>query len=363
MILPAFARRILLRKSVEPSSARVRIVKAEVKRLSLCRRAKNGLRTLYKADGSLQLDLLCKSVDEGTLLAVMYAPEVADADGHLADATVVRQMLHTLMRNGAELDIEHDGKVLSKSQAFVAEAFTVQKGDPRFADWRSYDGGPAGDLTGAAAVQINIDDPELRASRRRGEWDGISLFGTGEGVPERITIAKSAPQEDHMTPEQINALTLALSKAVTDALAVLKPVEPAKPIEPAKPAEEAAPAFSGDPSSPTDLETFEKAVRAYEFRKSVASGKMTADQIAELRKSLSEARPTDAEADIKPEDGPEVRKLKYELFKAQKRSNAPAKGSPSPEQDQTALDIAEGLELAKALSGGSKPAPFAWLVH
>lgn len=361
MILPAFARRILLRKSVDAPPVRTRIVKAEVRRLSLCRQGKNGLRTLYKADGSLQLDLLCKAVDEGTLLSVMYAPEKPDADGHVADAGVVRQMLHSLMRSGAELDIEHDGKPLAKSQAYVAEAFTIQKGDPRFADWKRYDGSPAGDLTGAAAVQINIDDPELRASRRRGEWDGVSLFGTGEGVPEPLT--KSAHQEPPMTPEQIQALALALSKAVTEAVApLLKPAEKVEPKVEA-PAAELAPTFSGDPSNVADLETFEKAVRSFEFRKAVASGKMTADQIAELRKSLAEVAPSDAEADVKPGDPAEVRDLKLRLFKAQRKTNAPAQGTPAPEQSQAALDIAEGLELAKAMNGDGKPAPFAWTVH
>ena len=361
MLLPSLVRRLLLRKSVEPSPARVRIVKAEVKRLSLCRQGKNGLRTLYKSDGSLRLDTLCKSVDEGTLLAVVYAPERADADGHVADGEVVRQMLHTLMRNGAELDIEHDGKVLSKAQAFVAEAFTVQKSDPRFADWRDYNGQPAGDLTGAAAVQIQIDDPELRAARRRGEWDGISLFGTGEGVPEPLT--KSAHQEPPMTPEQIQALALALSKAVTEAVApLLKPVEKVEPKAEAA-VEEKAPAFSGDPTNAGDLETFEKSVRAYEFRKAVASGKMTADQIAELRKSMTEASPTDVEAGIEKGDPKEVRDLKLRLFKAQRRSNAPASGTAAPERGQNELDTAEGLELAKSLNGDGKPAAFAWNVH
>jgi hypothetical protein len=356
---------LTLRKSVE-GATRTRIVRAEVKRLSLCKQGKNGLRTLYKADGTFQLATLCKSVDEGSLLSVMYAPELPDDDGHVADPAVVRQMLHTLMRNGAELDIEHDGKVLAKSAAYVAEAFTVQRGDPRFADWKRYDGTPAGDLTGAAAVQINIDDPALRASRLRGEWDGISLFGTGEGVPERITIAKSAPQEDTMTPEQLKQITdafqagfasmqVALVKSVTD---LVKP-----PETPAKPDAEKAPQFAGDPTKPEDLETFEKAVRAYEFRKAVASGTMTADQIAELRKSMAEQRPSDAEAGIESKDSAEVRKLKLDLFKAQRRSNAPASSGPAPEQSQSALDVAEGLELAKSINGDAKAPGFAWLVH
>jgi len=326
-----------LSKAAVPSSKRTRIKRAEVKRLSLCKEGKNGLRTLYKADGTLQLDALVKSVDEGTLLAVMYAPERPDADGHVADPLVVRQMLHTLMRNGAELDIEHDGKVLAKSQAYVAEAFTVQAGDSRFADWRTSDGIPAGDLTGAAAVQINIDDPALRASRVRGEWDGISLFGVGEGVPEQVITKATSQPEDTMTPEQLKALQdsftaglaslqTALVKSVSDLVAPKAPETPA----PAAPA-------------PSALDTI------------VA-------ELAELRKALTGGA-EDKEAGVETGDSAEVRDLKLKLHKAKRKSNAPASGgSPAPEKSELEQNLALGLELAKSLNGDSKPVA-GWIVH
>lgn len=359
-----FSRPSILQLSKSVPAERTRLRSIEVKRLALCRRAKNGLKTLYKADGTFEIQPLVKAVDEGTLLAVMYAPERPDEDGHVADAAVVRGALHSLMRNGAELDIEHDGKVLKRTQAYVAEAFTVQKGDDRFAGWKRYDGTDAGDLTGAAAVQINIDDPALRASRLRGDWDGISLFGTGEGVPERLH--KSDPPEDPMTPEQLkqllDAFTGGLATLKTDLVKAITPekIEPAKPEAP-KP--EAAPAFAGDPLSPTDLETYEKAVRAFEFRKAVASGSMTADQIAELRRALSETLPSDAEIGAEASDSPLMKSLKLQLFKAKRGSNAPVKDAPAPELAQAQLDVAEGLELAKSINGEAAPSPFQFRVH
>ena len=324
----------LLLSKAEAPAKRIRIKKAEVKRLSLCRQAKNGLRTLYKADGTLQLDALVKAVDEGTLLAVVYAPERADADGHIADPNVVRGMLHSLMRNGAELDIEHDGKVLPREKAYIAEAFTVQKADPRFAGWKNYDGTDAGDLTGAAAVQINIDDPALRASRIKGDWDGVSLFGVGEGVPEQVITKSTSQPEDTMTPEQLKALQdsfsaglaslqTALVKSISDAV---KPAEPKKD-EPAKP----------DPIA-----------------------ELTA-QVAELRKALGVSS-EEKEAGVESADNAEVRDLKLRLFKAKRKSNAPASGAREPEKTQIELDLAEGLELAKSLTGEAK-AVSGWKIH
>lgn len=324
-----------LSKAAVASSPRVRIKRAEVKRLSLCKEGKNGLRTLYKADGTLQLDALVKSVDEGTLLAVMYAPERPDADGHVADPAVVRQMLHTLMRNGAELDIEHDGKVLAKSQAYVAEAFTVQKGDPRFADWKSTDGAPAGDLTGAAAVQINIDDPALRASRLRGEWDGISLFGVGEGVPEQVITKAASQPEDQMTPEQLKAL----QDSFTAGLASLQTALVKSIGEAVKPAE--TPAVQPAATPAPELAALQA-------------------ELAELRKAI--VTPADAEAGIEQGDSAEVRDLKLKLFKACRKSNAPASGTATPDKSQVELDLAEGLLLAKSLTGESKPVS-GWVVH
>lgn len=351
------------RSFVLSKAQRTRIVKAEVKRLALCRRGKNGLSTLYKADGSFELSTLVKSLDEGTLLAVAYAPERPDADGHLASAEAIAGMAHSFMRNGAKLDLEHDGKVLSPADAYVAECFTVQKSDERFHGWKTYDGADAGDLTGAWAVQLRIDNPKLREAYRRGEWDGVSLFGVGEGVPEQV-ITKSSPQEEPtMTPEQFKQLLDGLASLKTDL--VKSVAELVKPVEPKKeePAAEAAPTFSGDPLNPADLETFEKSLRAYEFRKAVASGKITPEKLVEMRKALSEPNVTDAEAGVETGDSPKVRELKLELFKAKKGSNAGVKAPAPGEKSQAELDVTEGLELAKAISGESKAPSFAWRVH
>lgn len=361
--LNAFVRRLTLRKAAPAS--RVRIVKAEVKRLSLCRRGKNGLTTLYKADGSIQLDALVKATaDEGTLLAVMYAPERADADGHLADAGVVKEMLHSLMRNGAQLDIEHDGKVLTKAQAYVAEAFTVQKSDPRFQDWKNYDGTPAGDLTGAAAVEIRIEDPALRASRRSGQWDGISLFGTGEGVPEQVIIKSLENPTDQMNPEQLAqalaAFQVSLVKAITEA--IKPPAAETKTDEAAPVSTLVAPVFKGDARNLADLAAFEAELSAYELNKALASGSVTAKTIAELRKSLSEKEPTDAELGLEADATPRERALALRLFKAEKRSNAPIAAPKAGEPSLIEQEQALGLELAKSFAGEAK-AVNAWRVH
>ena len=89
------------------------------------------------------------------------SPEKPDTDGDVADATVIREAAHYWMRSGAQLDIEHDGKVLSKSQAYVAESFIVQPGDPRFVDARDRSGNKI-DSVGSWATITRIEDPAIR---------------------------------------------------------------------------------------------------------------------------------------------------------------------------------------------------------
>jgi hypothetical protein len=374
-LLRLLPRRLTLRKAT--AQRRLRIVKAEVKRLALCRRGKNGLTTLYKADGQTEFQTLCKAEDEGSLLAVMYAPERVDADGHVAGPEVVEEMLHTLMRNGAELDIEHDGKVLAKSQAYIAEAFVVQKGDARFQGWTDYDGTPAGDLSGAAAVKIKIEDPELRASRRRGDWDGVSLFGPAVGIPEVAPLSKSTqPPEDTMNPEQfaqllkaltdtVGGLQTSLVKAVTDAV---KPADDKTDDKTSAPDAPALPAFEGDVDSVADLATYEKTLRKSQLTLSLA-GKDTkaVDKaiatVVDMRKALSEEKVKDEDAGIEAGDSDEVRDLKVRLFKAQRGTNAPAGPAPTGKSVHE-QNVELGLELAKAINreGDNKPS-FVWDVR
>jgi hypothetical protein len=208
-----------------------RLKSLKVDKLALCRRGKNGFGVLYKSadlDSSspnFSIEMLCKGMDEqGLLTAVVYAPNRADADGHQASNEVIRKAAHEALKNGLDLNLEHEGEDLDRSDAFVAESFIVQKGDKRFADLKDYDGKPVGDLEGAWAVLVQVENEQLRAKYRKGEWQGISLEGSGRfevAKSERSDAPSKEGNEDTMTPEQITALTANLQKSVTDAI---KPV-------------------------------------------------------------------------------------------------------------------------------------------
>lgn len=160
-----------------------KILKAKVRFISLCPRGANRLPVMYKEENgqrTVEIDTLVKAADgfaeKGELLAVVYAPNIVDAEGDFADAETVRDMMFDFAKSGEGIDFRHNGRVLAKDQAFVAESFEIQKGDPRFVDFKDRDGKPV-DVTGGWGMLIKVDDPYLRALYKSGDWDGVSVGG------------------------------------------------------------------------------------------------------------------------------------------------------------------------------------------
>lgn len=157
------------------------ILEADIRFISLCPRGKNGFATLFKAETAMaHFEGLSKAqgdiMEKGELLAVVWAPNIADSDGDFSSPEAVEQIAHSYMKNAAKVDLIHDCEALPKDAAYVTESFIIQADDERFAQWPGYDGEPA-DVTGGWAVKMQIDDPTLRAAYRDGEWNGVSMYG------------------------------------------------------------------------------------------------------------------------------------------------------------------------------------------
>ena len=139
-----------------------------------------------------------------------------------------------------------------------------------------------------------------------------------------------------------------------------------------EPKAEDKPTFTGDVNDPQALADYETALRGFELRKAIASGDMSADDIADMRKSMNEGGPSvddlnEAGIEAKAEDSKEVRDLQVKLFKARKGSNVPTRtATATDEQDELAKSAeAEGLEIAKLMNGhlGNSPASSGMQVH
>jgi hypothetical protein len=257
--------------------SRKKITRAKITTVALCGKGKNGIAPMVKGDGAVCLDFIVKGAKDGSeILGVVYAPNAPDADGHEADPSTIEDFAHEYLRSHRRLDLDHDGVILSDEDAYVAESFIVAKGDERFADFKRYDGSPAGDLTGAWALLIKILNPGLRVRVAAGEFDGLSMFGVGTLEP----VAKAVPEVKKMDEKQMAALVEALTKSVAAGLqvgfeALAKASAPAAPA-PAKP--EALPQFEGDVDDPEDVLAFEKAMRTHRLNKALAAGDHAAAQ-------------------------------------------------------------------------------------
>lgn len=271
-----------------------KILKADVRFISLCRRGANRLPVMYKsidslpddlrkAMGSVDRDRACFSMslltkgamdDKGELLAVVYAPDLEDSQGDYADRDVIREAMHSAARNGLALDIHHDGQALGKDRAYVAESFEIMPNDPRFAGTTDDSGNPV-DVTGGWGVLIKVTDPALREKYRNGEWSGVSMGGTylpgpeeglnkaEVGLLERLLKALVFPRSKHnplipetghgdieMTKEELQAILKEsneqLAKALVESLA---PKKEGKADDGGKQEDTTKkPAYSGDPT-------------------------------------------------------------------------------------------------------------------
>jgi hypothetical protein len=340
-----------------------RIKKALISHISLVPRGANRLPVIYKEDGAFDLDLLTKAAadfdDKGELLAVVYAPEIRDSQGDVASREVIREAMHTFAKNGEGIDIRHNERALSKDDAFVAESFEIQAGDPRFTDFKSYDGKPV-NVTGGWGVLVKIDNADLRKQYREGKSAGVSMGGKAlvekentdddTGLLRKVFKALGLTQEPSQeTPEMTEAdLKKALAEN-NDALAakIAEAVKP-KAVEtpavetPAVVAKDETPIFKGEPTV-ANLKRHRVAV----LKAKLVKG-LDFESDEQMDEALAKLEELEAELAELPADEPKV------LRKSAARSNQPAKvakeGAFLGFEDDTE-DLAKiGKEMADAVN-------------
>ena len=342
-----------------------KITRAIVMAIALCKRGKNNLETIFKSKGAevVRLDTISKSSEDGSLLAVVYAPNIPDEDGHVAeDLKVIEESAHEFLRDFRKLDIEHDGKALTDKQAYVAESFIVGEGDKRFADWKDYDGKPV-DVTGGWAVKIQIDDPELRAAYRNGDWDGVSMFGLAATEPtmerkaasqrvlDRMKRSADPEQELDMDEKELKAMFKSLGDNLVTAINEIAPSKKKEDVEDDLDPIAKAVAAIEKPEVPDDLtdakamDIFAKSMASYELKVKAAKGELTASDVVEMSKALTSTMPTNEEAGIEDEDSPRERELKRELFEVRKSRNTDAEGDQEDSLEAVAKSRKKGASL------------------
>jgi hypothetical protein len=215
-----------------------RITKARINYLSLCPRGKNLMPTVYKEAGvEAKLDvLLLKGTDElvekGELIAVVYAPEKVDADQEVASEAVVKAMAYSHARGGFKLDLRHDEQPLSEDDAYVAESFLIQKGDPRFADVKDVNGKQV-DVTGGWGVVVKLESPLLKGLYRQGAWAGVSMGGFASREADVVE-----KEDDMLDLETLKKAMADNNKSLAEAIVAGIVAATQKPADPIKKADD-----------------------------------------------------------------------------------------------------------------------------
>lgn len=324
--------------------------------VSLVKRGANQLPVVYKDDEKrATISLLTKAGanfdEDGEILGVVYAPDLEDSQGDVADAAAIKKIQRESTKHGFKLDMQHDGKALSADRAWLAENLIIAKGDERFTGFKDRSGVER-DVTGGWGIVVRVEDPELRKQYRSGAWDGFSMAGPAE--LQDITKDAASPQferfikafetafnqggtaaEDEMTEAEMKkALTdnnAALSTSIVEALAkagVIKAAD-AAPAPAAKP--EPAPAakpvlkFEGDPMNADDVK---------KHREKLAKAKLAEgvdwndpDSVSKYEARLAEFSKS---ADGKPDpNAAQIAKLEDEIKKLRGASQQPTSGSGS----------------------------------
>ena len=331
---------------------RRRIVKAEVKFISLVPRGANQLSTLYKSDTSdetyFDLKTIVKGFDDekGELTAVVYAPELRDSQGDVASAEVIKDAMYRAAQSGFDIDIRHDGKAVPRERAYVAESFIIQKGDPRFVGLKDYSGKPV-DPTGGWGVVFKIEDQALRTLYKSGEWNGVSMGGKAifeiEKETETGDITMTAEELKKAMDDNNKALGAAIASAVSDSLTkTLTEAGVIKKAEDKPAAKPKAKPFTG-PFTPAGIKKHALMVQKNEITENIdftdpASVTEAAEAIEKIDAELAEF--------TKADDGnaSKIKALESQIASLRKASNQSAGGSGSGNKKDEIRDPFIGLE-------------------
>lgn len=365
-----------------------KIKKALVDYISLCPRGANKLPVMYKSEeGDDRMKFTCltraeKDFEErGLLTAVVYAKGIRDSQGDIVyDDDVIYDMMTSFAKNGRGIDIRHDEKALSKDDIFPVESFQIQENDPRFADYKDYDGNPV-DVTGGWGVVFKVENEGLREAYREGKWNGVSMGGSMLVESEKhdsdvndVVAAFQAFLKQHTSPIGSDDMTNEeMLKAVQDSnTALLAGVgkeldskieaaldargikaKKADDTEPQpEPAKKEAPKFTGEPTAENikafRLKTQKQAILDSTDWTDAEAAKKAEDSIRALDE---EAKMDDADvakkAGVEDSDSATVRELKIRLHKEQARSQQGTEDNKVSTQKSD--DVAEEDAMAKEM--------------
>lgn len=336
-----------------------KIIAANINFISLCPRGKNRLKVLYKEDGNFEAEVrVKKSQKSGEVHAAIYVPNFLDLDDEFVDQhAVIKDMAYSHAKNGSKLDLRHNEKPLSNDQAFIAESFIIQKGDPRFADLVD-DEGKKVDATGGWGAVIKLEDPVLQNLYDADKWQGVSLWGsamveTVKSSEKRVLKSLlSAKESNSMDEEKFATLLKNALAPLVQIVEALKPAKETKKVEEVKKEKKPqAPIFDGDPLDLESVAAFQKKLKAFNLMQSVDWSNPA--EVEKHMSSIQAKKEDDKEGDkkektISKEDALEVKRLKAEVVRLEKGSKQATDNESGGEGEKKVDEDTRLFQLGKA---------------
>ena len=147
-----------------------RLKNIEIDFISLVAMPANGMPLILKRHGSRIFKLEKMDEERQVAYGIVYAPDTVDSQNDFTDRYEIEKAAYQFMKTKRvdNIDSNHDFKPITGS--YIAESWLVKDGDPWF----------GGDLEGAWAVGIKIEDAAIWKALKQGEYWGLSMAGKAE---------------------------------------------------------------------------------------------------------------------------------------------------------------------------------------
>lgn len=166
-----------------------KITKANITHISFVPKGANGQDFLIvkAADGAPDLvhesPILKVDEDKHLVTGVVYAPDVVDSQGEYMEAPAIEKAAHDFMASSRKMDERHN--FVSNDSVSVVESY-VAKADTEV------DGQPI--KKGTWLITAKVNDDNLWAAVKKGEYRGFSMGGTG--TREEVEVEETAVKKD-----------------------------------------------------------------------------------------------------------------------------------------------------------------------
>jgi len=163
------------------------ITDLEVKLISFVDKGANKRELIWKGSGekpNVEFNVEIKKIDEELreVYCQVYVPNETELDTHeeYMTAPEIKKAAHKYMKRSNMHSIDEQHNLEVAKDVYVVESWIIKNGDELFPK-----------DVGGWAVCIKVENDEVWEKIKKGEYTGLSLYGTGKKIEKKSTLVKS----------------------------------------------------------------------------------------------------------------------------------------------------------------------------